>query len=83
MIEKQEWTEAKTFKTIAPHEYILKKDNPKLYEELSKRIQENGFDKEFTLFKTTKVYRYWNFEGYKYWHMAPVINREKVKKNGI
>lgn len=78
-IEKQKWTESTTFKTIAPHEYILKKGNPKLFEELTKRIQENGFDKEFTIFKTTRVYRYWFFEGYKYWVIQEVLNREPKK----
>lgn len=60
---------------IQPHEYILRKDHPDLYSEISKMIKEKGYTKDF---RGTK-YRYVDIGEYKYWCMGIILNREKKK----
>ena len=57
-----------------PHEYCLKQDNPELFEEVLRRLREEGYIDEFN----GRKYRYYWYGSYRYWVMAPVINRAKA-----
>ena len=71
-IDAVEWT--KTDYGNSPHEYIVFRNHPGLCERLARDIATNGI---YETFKGRK-YRYWIFEGYKYWQIQDVINRVKV-----
>jgi len=73
-----EWREAKTYREIAPHKYILKEDYPDLFDKYKSRIEEDGINEKFTLFGHTKIYRYLYSRGYKYWIIENVLNRGKI-----
>lgn len=60
---------------IEPHEYILVMDHPELVEEITKCVKEEGIIKEFRGAK----YRYFYFDGYRYWRMGVVLNRCRAK----
>ena len=60
---------------IKPHEYILEQERPILFSLIKKMIDELGYDKMFL----KKEYRYLNFEGYKYWIVENVLNRQESK----
>ena len=80
-IQEQRWTNAKSYQKFAPHEYILKQDNPKLFNAMKEKILFKGVDEQFRIFKTVKTYRYFYFKGYKYWIMDIVLNRVRVKED--
>lgn len=75
MIKAQKWTFAKTYAKTAPHEYIIQSWNPLLHSTLAEFIKKYGYDKQF---KNDGTFRYWEFQGYKYWHMGVCINREPL-----
>ena len=62
-----------------PHEYILIPKDPDVWGELARRIDEEGC---WDNFYSTKV-RYYNFEGWKYWHYEEVLNRAPLPDNEI
>lgn len=77
------WINAKTYSKTAPHEYIVRKNNPELEKEFIyfvEFIRENGYKKKYG----RSTYTYLDIDGYKYWTMgAPIkitiiINREKL-----
>ncbi len=72
------WIEAKTWANIAPHEYVLRGQQPQLFEDYRERIEEEGKDEQFTIFGHTKTYRYFYGADYKYWIVGEVLNRTKV-----
>lgn len=53
------------------HEYIIVKDYPVFTAEITEAINDHG---EVSEFKGRK-YRYFIFEGYKYWRIGGIINR--------
>ena len=73
-----EWTFAKTYAKFAPHEYFVDKQYPRSFRLFKMMIREYGVNKKFTLFGHTKTYRYLFFEGYKYWNIENILNREKL-----
>ena len=69
----------KKTKYAKPHEYIiLDNTNTHFFISLELLIQTRGYDKEFQIFKTKKMYRYYNIGAYRYWIMQDVCNRAKI-----
>jgi len=74
---------------INPHEYTLKEWNLRLAEDFDffvSLIEEFGSDREFRIFSTRKIYRYFQFKDYEYWAMPTtdkpikiIINRAKIQ----
>jgi len=62
-----------------PHEYILQSKEPKLWQELVRRIEEAGY---WAYFFSLKVH-YYNFMGWKYWQCQEVLNRTALPDNEI
>jgi len=87
IIKKQVWTEAKTFRKTAPHEYFLDFQNRKGFKTFVKAIAEFGREELFKLSGHPKIYRYLYLGGYRYWRDENVLNRVKasliVRKNGV
>ena len=73
------WTNATTY-TDAPHEYVLRHQDPAAFDWFSARIKAEGVAEKFTLRGGTATYRYYYAgDGYKYWITAGVVlNRAKV-----
>lgn len=73
----EKWTFAKTMPEI-PHHYIVKeklsKEDQKLYDEFYYYVKKNGYSEEFY----GKEYRYYDLDGYKYWFIENILNREKI-----
>ena len=65
----------------SPHEYIiLGKDNTHFFISLELLIQTKGYDKEFRIYSTRKMYRYYNIGKYRYWIMQDVCNRALINE---
>jgi hypothetical protein len=64
---------------VHPHEFILISKDPEVWRELARRIDERGY---WELFFRTKV-RYYDFQGWKYWHYEEVLNRAPLPINKI
>ena len=73
------WKNAKTYEKFAPHEYIVKQEQPSLYEKYAEKIKKYGKDEPFILFGYTKTYRYFYSGSYKYWIVGNILNRAKCK----
>ena len=72
------WRNAKTY-TDAPHEYLLRKEDPVAFDSFSARIKTEGVAEKFTLRGRTSTYRYYYAGGYKYWIVrGQVLNRCKA-----
>jgi hypothetical protein len=57
------------------HAYILRKNEPELYQTLAAAIAAYGYDKPFY----SKTYRYLElWDGYKYWAYDTLVNREDL-----
>tara|TARA_R100000278_G_scaffold8224_1_gene10355 strand:+ start:626 stop:979 length:354 start_codon:yes stop_codon:yes gene_type:complete len=70
----------KKTKYAKPHEYIiLDEKNTHFFISLELLIQTKGYDKEFRIFKTRKMYRYYNIGKYRYWIMQDVCNRALIE----
>ena len=78
-IAKQKWTFAKTFAKTAPHEYIIKHQNPELFKAIVDLIDTKGYTKDFTLSGHTETNKYFEISGYRYWHYGVVLNRVDKK----
>jgi hypothetical protein len=74
-----------------PHEYTVrsretagKPPQPEWFDWFASMIREHGYRAPFTNpnTKRTWTYTYMDFEGFKYWHMGQVINREPLPKDG-
>lgn len=75
MIQKAYWKET-TCRGKAPlHSYILKTAEPVLWEKLAFLIDNHGYD---AFYHTTK-FRYFDIDGYMYWHYDLVLNRALIK----
>lgn len=74
MIQEQTW---KKTEYIRPHEYIVDKWNPILFTAVKALIITQGYWKYF--FKSK--YRYINIDGYKYWVIENILNREKLNED--
>jgi hypothetical protein len=77
LIERNEWVFAKTMPEIF-HYYIVR-DNlsleyQRLFDEFALFIKEYGYSKKFY----AKEYQYLDLEGYKYWFIENILNREKI-----
>ena len=57
---------------IQPHEYIVYERYPELCALISGLINEEGYIKEFQ----GSDYKYIDLDGYKYWFICPILNRE-------
>ena len=79
-IKKAKWIFAKTYAKTAPHEYIIKDKNPWLFNAIANLIDTKGYLRDFTLFGHTETNKYFDIDGYKYWHYEVVLNRDKIKK---
>jgi len=77
LIERNEWIFAKTMPEM-PHHYIVRDnladEDQKLFDEFKLFIKENGHAEKFY----TKEYQYFNIDGYKYWIIENILNREKI-----
>jgi hypothetical protein len=73
------WTFAKTYAKIAPHEYIVKEQEPDLFAEYEAKIAKSGKEEPFTLHGKTNIYRYYYEGDYKYWIIENILNRAEVK----
>ena len=71
------WKEAKTYKKIAPHEYIVQHEQYETWKKYKKLIDEYGVDEKFTLFGHTNTYKYYYEDNYKYWRIENILNRTK------
>ena len=77
-IDSAKWIFAKTMPEI-PHEYLVTDDYPKKFKiitEFIDLIEKNGYTKMFY----GKEYKYLEIDGYKYWVIENIINREKIKE---
>jgi len=80
------WTYAKTYAKVCPHEYIVKdkisKDNHELFEKVVRYIRENGFTAKYK----GRSGQYYILDDHYYWTMgAPVeetiiLNRAKLSE---
>ena len=59
---------------IAPHEYIVYRNNPEAFGVLAEQIDKNGVKEKFL----GRTYKYWYFGVHKYWRIKDVINRVKA-----
>jgi hypothetical protein len=80
-VEKFKWTEAKSYKDKAPHEYLVKakisNEDGKIMVEFAKYIKEHGYAERF--YQTEFVYL--NIKGYKYWTMDyPLYKTDLVNR---
>ena len=78
-----EWKNAKTSEAFTPHEYIVRAKYPEAHAALADSIKAYGRREPWQIAGMAKpqYYRYWRFEGYKYWHMGIIINRVPIKEN--
>ena len=74
------WNEAKTYAKTAPHEYIMRKDEPELFEYIGRMIKKHGIYENFTLHGKVNRYKYYYRGNYKYWIIWNVLNRVKINK---
>lgn len=56
---------------IEPHEYIVKKNCPELWDDIARAIDQYGYTK---IFKGA-LYKYLDIGPYRYWHFKLVLNR--------
>ena len=68
------WKAAKTYPD-APHEYMLRHEQPETFAFYEQRIQAGGVREKFTLRGRTATYRYYYEDGFKYWIIRNVLNR--------
>lgn len=73
-IGKQRWTFAKTYADTNPHEYFMVKDNVGLSYSIKGKMEMYGYTKPFY----NVLYNYVNINGYKYWVVGDVLNREPL-----
>ena len=77
-IQDSKWVFTKTMPEI-PHHYIVRDDlsvpNQKLFDEFKEFIDKKGYSKKFY----EKEYKYIDMEGYKYWIIENILNREEIK----
>jgi hypothetical protein len=71
-----EWRKTTTYPAHMEHEYILRKNRPGIFAELSMAIDAYGHDESFF----DKTYRYLILAGYRYWHFEQLVNRETMEK---
>ena len=87
LVEKQKWTNAKTYEKTAPHEYFIIKDNKDLFIKLSEYIKKYGKYEIFKFDDSETKNRYLYLGGYRYWHYSVVMNRTKtnniIYKDGV
>lgn len=74
-IKKQKWTNAKSYKDTAPHEYVIFHQNKPLYQTMKHLIRYYGFERTFQLYKYKKKYRYFYIGEYSYWIDGNILNR--------
>lgn len=74
-LRKVKFTFAKTYAQSFPHEYTLQEREPEVFELMQIWINEQGYDKFFY----GKLYRYLELDGYKYWIIGNVLNREPLE----
>ena len=60
---------------IQPHEYVVYERHPKLCALISGLINEEGYIKEFQ----GSACQYIDLDGYKYWFICPILNRELLR----
>ena len=72
------WKTAVTY-ADAPHEYVLRDQDPEAFKHFQDRIREAGVREKFTLRGRTATYRYYYAHGYKYWIIGRVLNRAKLQ----
>ena len=73
------WIFAKTYAKIAPHEYVVKKNETLLFAEYEEKINKAGVVEPFTLHGKTNIYKYYYEGSYKYWIIENILNRAKIK----
>jgi len=71
LVNKAEWHKTDYIK---PHEYIIAEKNEELFVRVKKLLKRRGYKQ---LFNYTE-YTYININGYKYWIVGIVLNRQKL-----
>lgn len=74
-IAEQEWIFAKTYAKTAPHEYIVRKSNPKFFDKMKKLINKEGYGAPW---RDGTIYKYLKIGKYKYWCIEDILNRDKI-----
>lgn len=74
MIRQGQWRKTKL---IEAHEYIVKMQQPELFEAIKQYIREHGYWGTFE----GKRYKYANVYGWRYWHFQFILNRANLKKS--
>lgn len=59
-----------------PHWYIVRKWDLELYDEMERRIREDGYDEVWK--PNGRTYRYLEVGCWRYWIVEPVLNRKPV-----
>lgn len=87
LIKKQEWTNAKTYEKIAPHEYFTFWQNKRFFNKMCKYIQKYGVYKIFQIGNSKQKNKYLYLGPHRYWRTWMILNRTKIRyiieKNGI
>ena len=61
---------------VRPHEYFVRDNHPGAFHVISDAIKKHGVNGEFL----GRRYRYWHFNGFRYWQMGGIIiNRAKIE----
>ncbi|MDP1624452.1 MAG: hypothetical protein Q8L64_01655 [bacterium] len=71
-----EWRKTTTYPPHLEHEYILSEKYPESFQLLSNAIDQYGYEESFY----SKIYRYLNLDGFRYWHFDTLVNRETLEK---
>ena len=94
-ISEGNWHTAKHLSDVAPHEYVVLRENPEVATSLILAIKDHGEDElyEIKKYNHKKMYRCLYIGEYKYWYMSPflpdgsihpksIVNRAKVTWKG-
>lgn len=73
------WRFAVTYARTAPHWYIIEHQAPDLVRTMAEAILTHGYDGTWR----GHPFRYLNVDGYKYWFLTPVLNREPLPGAGL
>lgn len=81
LIQKTNWITAKTYTDFAPHEYILKKDNEKLCENVDVLMKKYGVVRAFLYPGGSQDYTYLYLGDYRYWYTGDGVILNRCPRN--
>ncbi|MEX2430291.1 MAG: hypothetical protein WD645_00045 [Dehalococcoidia bacterium] len=74
-LEAAPWRWAKSYAKTAPHWYIVRHQVPDLFNAMVDLVRAEGVSRRW---KDGRTYRYLDLDGWKYWHVTGVLNREPL-----